>query len=112
MIWASCPDASLMRCFGHVLPGGGLRADPGLAEETKALFKTAYYTSSTYWFCLIVANLQNAAAVSTQMVHWIGKILQYASNQSTSHTDSHNASDQREIWGSLLKALPPQPKAG
>lgn len=38
-IWSGCLlDAFLVRCFGHTLWGGGLGADPGLAEETVCLW--------------------------------------------------------------------------
>ena len=37
MVWASGQDASLVRCFGHVLSVGDLVADPGPAGETTSL---------------------------------------------------------------------------
>ena len=37
MVWASLWDASLDKCFGQALLGGGLAADPGLAGEIASL---------------------------------------------------------------------------
>jgi len=37
VVQVSGQDACLLRCFGHVLPGGGLRADSGAAGETASL---------------------------------------------------------------------------